>query len=220
MTKTVFSMALLIAALSVSTATADVTYQLTSDHCTGNCLNATHPSAGTITVANISGGVTITVVLNSGFKFNSGGFDADFGFNLVGNPTIAGSASPNDFNLVSTTAGSLHMDGTGFFEYGFNGTFPNGGGNAVPGPYTFTVTGAGVSTSSFEQNASGQFFALDVASTVNGPAPDGGPKTGAVDASEVCTSCGQSTVPEPTSIGLLGSVLFVVGRTIRKRWIV
>jgi hypothetical protein len=194
-------------------ASADI-YALTSDHCNSNtsgtingngCIALGDSSAGTITVTDISGGgVTITVALNSGFKFNSGGFDADFGFNLAGNPNIAGSdASPDTcstpsgsnkggpgtgtgecYNLVSATAGSLGMDGTGTFEYGFLGVFANGGGNGGPGPYTFTVTG--VTAASFEQNANGQFFALDLLGDTG--------RTGAVDASSVSVPDGGMTL--------------------------
>ena len=171
---------LFLLTLGASRASADVlTFALTSDHCTGGCLGAS-TSAGTITVTDISGGVTIGVSLNTGFEFMGGasgnGFEADFGFNLNPHPTIAGSSSPTGFDLVSTTSGSLHMAGTGFFGYGFLGTFGKGSGNAMPGPYTFTVTGSGVTSGSFVQNAASQFFAVDVysSSTRN---------TGGVDAS-------------------------------------
>src|SRR5689334_11971427 len=103
--------------LGASRASASIVqYQLTSDHCTagGGCLPS-GGSAGTITVTDISGGVTINVSLASGFKFmGQGGQGGDFGFNLIGNPTIAGSSSPNNcgatgtspcYTLNSTTAG-------------------------------------------------------------------------------------------------------------------
>ena len=185
-------------------ASADI-YYLTSDHCdgTGGCLGAS-TSAGTITVTDISGGVTIYVVLTSGFLFNSGGFQADFGFNLAGDPTIGGSSSPADYTLVSTTSGALHMDGTGDFGYGFLGDFPNGKHGAKTGPYTFTVTGSGVTSSSFVQNAvDGQFFALDVysSSTTN---------TGAVDASTKVVPDGGMTLM------LLGGALVGL-ETLRRR---
>ena len=178
---------LFLLTLGAPHASADVvTLQLTSDHCTGGCLSTGQTSAGTITITDISGGVTVTVALISGDKFmGQGGQGGDFGFNLIGNPTIAGSASPNDYTLNSTSAGSIHLDGTGNFEYAFSATFPNGAGNAKTGPYTFTITGSGVTSSSFETNGSGQYFAVDIlgangntgfvdASTRTNVVPDGG----------------------------------------------
>jgi hypothetical protein len=153
-------------------------FSLTSDHCTGGCLG-TATSAGTITITDVSAGVvSVNVTLASGFRFVSTGFETDLGFNLAGNPTISFSGVTAGFtpNANPETAGSLHMDGTGFFEYGVNCTAcGSGGSNPQSGPLNFTVTdGATFSTASFEQNAAGQFFAADLIGNGN---------TGAVDAS-------------------------------------
>jgi hypothetical protein len=153
-------------------------FSLTSDHCTGGCLG-TATSAGTITITDVSAGVvSVNVTLASGFRFVSTGFDTDVGFNLAGNPTISFSGVTAGFtpNANPETAGSLHMDGTGFFEYGVNCTAcGSGGSNPQSGPLNFTITdGATFSTASFEQNAAGQFFAADLIGNGN---------TGAVDAS-------------------------------------
>jgi hypothetical protein len=123
--------------------------------------------------------VSVNVTLASGFRFVSTGFDTDLGFNLAGNPTITYSAVTTGFAATGgspQSAGSLHMDGTGFFEYGVNCTAcGSGGSNPQSGPLNFTVTdGATFSTASFEQNAAGQFFAADLIGNGN---------TGAVDAS-------------------------------------
>ena len=153
-------------------------FSLTSDHCTGGCLG-TATSAGTITITDVSAGVvSVNVTLASGFRFVSTGFETDLGFNLAGNPTISFSGVTAGFtpNANPETAGSLHMDGTGFFEYGVNCTAcGSGGSNPQSGPLNFTVTdGATFSAASFEQNAAGQFFAADLIGNGN---------TGAVDAS-------------------------------------
>jgi len=153
-------------------------FSLTSDHCTGGCLG-TATSAGTITITDVSAGVvSVNVTLASGFRFVSTGFETDLGFNLAGNPTISFSGVTAGFtpNANPETAGSLHMDGTGFFEYGVNCTAcGSGGSNPQSGPLNFTITdGATFSTASFEQNAAGQFFAADLIGNGN---------TGAVDAS-------------------------------------
>lgn len=116
------------------------------------------------------------------------GIPATFVFNLSGTPTITGSANPNDFTLISGTAGSISMPGTlGDFEYGFTANFGQGTGNAKAGPYTFTILGTDVTTSSFVQNSAGQYFVVDVSNTITG-------NTGAVDASQASVPDGGITV--------------------------
>lgn len=175
----------LLLTVGTQRASADVyTFQLTSDHCsgTGGCL-PDGASAGTITVSDVSSGVvSVSVVLNSAYKFVSTGFDADFGFNLSSNPTVTYSSVATGFTPVANpeSAGSLHMDGTGYFEYGVNCTAcGSGGSNPQSGPLTFSLSGSGLSAGSFEQNADGQYFAVDLLGQGN---------TGAVDASTRTTT--------------------------------
>src|SRR5215470_11490515 len=133
-----------------------IEFSLTSDHCTGGCLG-TATSAGTITITDVSTGVvSVNVSLASGFQFVSTGFDTDIGFNLAGNPTItysgvtAGFAPTGANPQLAAGAPGLHMDGTGFFEYGVTCTLcGNGGSNPQPGPVNFTISAAGLSTASF-----------------------------------------------------------------------
>jgi hypothetical protein len=192
--------------LGVPQASADtLTFQLTSDHCTGGCLGSAS-SAGTITVMDTgSGQVSVDVTLNSGFKFIKGGFDTGFGFNLAGNPTITFSGVTSGFtpNSNPETAGSLHMDGTGFFEYGVNCTgCGNGASSPLAGPLDFTISGTGLSAASFEQNANLQFFAVDLIGATG--------NTGGVDAST-------KTVPDGgTTLMLLGGVMVGFGILRRK----
>src|SRR5262245_25323177 len=191
---------------------ATLTFALTSDHCTGGCLTG-QSDGGTITITDIGGNVvSVNVTLSNNNKFVSTGFQTDFGFNLIGNPAITYSGVTSGFTPTGSNpqnAGSLMMDGTGQFEYGVScSACGNGGSNPQNGPLNFTITAAGLSTASFQANASNQFFALDLLSGTTG-------RTGAVDASPTNTP----TVPEPSTLALcgLGLALVTVGQTWRKK---
>ena len=149
------------------------------------------------------------MTLNSGFQFVSTGFETDIGFNLAGNPTItyssvtAGFAATGGSPQSAAAAPGLHMDGTGFFEYGVDCTAcGSGGSNPQSGPVNFTITAAGLSTASFQQNLLGEFFAVDlIGNSFTGTVRN----TGAVDASSVA-------VPGPVAgAGLPGLVAACVG---------
>jgi len=188
------------------------TFSLTSDHCsgTGGCL-PDGGSAGTITVTDTGNNtVSVDVTLNSAYKFVNTGFDADFGFNLAGNPTITYTSISSGWQAVGDTtapitqsAGTLHMDGTGDFEYGLICTAcSTGGSNPQSGPLDFTITGT--TASSFEQNALFQYFAVDLLGQGN---------TGAVDASTRSTP----SVPDGgMTVMLLGGALVGL-ETLRRR---
>src|SRR5262249_54741309 len=126
-------------------------------------------SGGTVTVVDNGGGsLTFTVTLANSNKFVSTGFETDFGFNLAGNPSITYSSVATGFAATGAnpqSAGSLHMDGTGNFEYGVTCTAcGSGGSNPQDGPLTFTISGTGLTLASLETNAAGQFFAVDLIS--------------------------------------------------------
>ncbi len=76
------------------------------------------------------------------------------------------------------SAGTVHMDGTGTFEYGLNCTgCGSGGSNPIAGPLFFELSAAGLSSASFfDPNAILQIFAADIISGTGGA-------TGAVDVS-------------------------------------
>src|SRR5262249_43483928 len=115
----------LVASLMVLTApsasAADVTFNLTSDHCTNGC-----GPAGTIfgTVSLTQNGTTVDVVvhLNSGFAFaKTGAADMQaFKFNAGAPVTLANiTVDPHVPPLVAA-AGAFSGDGTGNFGFGIN----------------------------------------------------------------------------------------------------
>jgi hypothetical protein len=191
--------------LGIASQTANaavVTFNLTSDHCTGGCLTG-QSSGGTITITDVAGGVSVDVTLANGNKFVSTGFQTDFGFNLTGTPVITYSLVTSGFAPTGgspQSAGSLMMDGTGTFQYGVDCTAcGNGGSNPQAGPLDFTITATGLTTNSFVQNGAGQFFAVDMLSGTTG-------KTGAVDA-----SAKNVPTPEPNVLFGLGLGLVSLG---------
>jgi hypothetical protein len=209
-------------------ASADV-FNLTTDYCSGGCLGGGLTSAGTVTITQVglptSGIVDVIVQLASGFVFHTGNQHNSVAFNISGDPLLSLDATANDipgqvrivnavgqFSFDGNPPGSTDDDGAGHFDYDFN-CIPGNGNNCANGTPTtleFHVDLAGLTPASFETliggngNVSNSDLAVDVFS------PNG--NTGNVGA--VLTV---ATVPEPTSIVLLGSVLVLVGTLLKKR---
>jgi len=204
-----------------------------SDHCTGGCLTGqTNGGSLSITGSNVAvptgttGTLTFDIELANGNQFINSGFDASFGFNLIGDPRItyanplpSGFIIPDAINTFQQDAhvpppanAGLKMDGTGNFEYGLDGT-GNGGSNPLGSSLIFTITGDGLSLFSFQSNGT-QFFAADIISGTTG-------FTGAIDITPspttFCTNCGQQDVPEPASVALFGTAIAGLGLVARRR---
>jgi hypothetical protein len=192
---------LFLLTVGAPSASADIVYQLTSDHCTEGCGGDGH-LFGTITLHDVSTGVVlVSLSLNDGSQLVDTGFQAAIGFNLIGNPTInLDSISNTNFSLVSSSAGALQIDGFGNFEYGLKCATCNGGSTPQGSTISFTLSdGSGFSAASFNELSTGSgsehpFFAVDILSGITG-------KTGPVDATT-------TTVPDGgMTLMLLGGAL-------------
>jgi hypothetical protein len=212
-----------------SAASADVvvTGTFTSDHCTGGCLTG-QTNGGTVTVTdNGAGSLTFNIQLANGNQFINSGFEASFGFNLVGNPTItySGVTPSADYTVPggtalppagpdgdTQTAGALHMDGTGTFEYGLEG-IGSGGSDPLGSSLVFTITGAGLDITDLQQNADLQFFAADIISGTTA-------LTGGIDVSTLGPPLPPPQpppVPEPATVALFGTGLIALALTFGRR---
>lgn len=161
-------------------------------------------SLGTVTVTDVSGGVTVDVTFNPSTVLfvDLGGPHTAFAFNL--DPAVARSAIVNITPDLVPGPGVTFSPATssgdtpyGTFSNGIDGTFQNGGGHGVAGPLDFTVEG--VSTSNFVANNLGYIFAADVLGTSGG--------TGSIaNGGFVMTA-----VPEPSTWAMMILGFFGVG---------
>ena len=197
-------------ALPGSSRADTISYAFTSDHCTGGCLTG-QVTGGTVTLTDIAGGVSVSVSLSNGNQFVNTGFDASFGFNLVGNPSITYAGITTSCGSPFQVAGTTHkLPGPfiwmvpGFLSTGLTGT-GNGGSDPLGSTLSFTITAAGLTIASFQANALGQFFAADIISGTTG-------LTGGIDAS-ITTS----QVPLPPAALLFGTALVGMGILGRRR---
>jgi hypothetical protein len=191
------------AALACAPAAATVlVFDITSDHCTDGCLDGA--LGGHVTVTdNGTGTLAFSIQLADGHQLINTGLDATFAFNLTGIAAVTYSG----VDLTKYTipggnpqpTGNLHVDGTGFFQFGLDG-IGNGGSDPLGDTLTFTIAAVGLDFTDLSKNAAGNFFALDILSATTG-------NTGAVDVENNPRFEG----PEPGSLLLLGIGIAALG---------
>jgi hypothetical protein len=176
---------------------------------------------GTVSLTQSSGNVMVDVLLQpptQGFVNSGAGdallFDLFDGTSTISPITVTGLTT--GFSFTSFSAGSIHADGSGTWDYDVTcagGACGSGGSSPAPGPLSFTIDN--VTIADFIQNANGNFFASDLCIGISRSGGCG--VTGDVSA----TADAPVPVPEPATIALVGAGLFGVWafgrRPLRKR---
>jgi|SRR5215471_4149379 len=194
---------LAIGLLGAAPAAQAVSFDLTSDHCTGTC-GPTGTVFGTVTLTQNGANVDITVSLASGFSWAKTG-SADFQeFKFNGAPSLASITVDQTFSgqTLAAQTGTFNGDGTGNFTFGIACT-TCGNGSLAPLNSNIVFHVAGATVAQLTQSNGTNIFVADVFSSLTG-------NTGPVDASA------PTSTPEPSSTLLLSLGLLGVGVVSRK----
>jgi hypothetical protein len=204
-------MALMLTA-GASSARATITYNLTTDNCTGSCLTGVVGTA-TVAVTTLGGGngVSVLITLPAPLSFVNTGLQETIDFNLGTANTLTADNFSNAHFSLSSTVGGNHFDGFGNFVYAIKMDTAQGAGGAQPSPLSFQLHQTGLTETSFLANSQNWFWGVDVYnSTRNTTGPIGAGSGGVL-------SGGGNPVPEPGSIVLLSTVFLGLTAVMRKR---
>jgi len=189
-----------IAGLGLQQAKA-VTFNFTSDHCTGGC--GPQSSFGTVTLTQVGSNVNVVVSLLNGNQFVSTGaggmmyflFD-NAGITLANITSISGAPAG-----TTAFAGPIMANGTGIWQWGIGcASCPQGAAGAFPGPITFTVTNTTIALMTVGHPVSGfgtELFVADILSGTTG-------LTGDVDVNTHVPDGGATVMLLGTALGALG----------------
>jgi hypothetical protein len=194
----------MVAAFGTQIASADV-FNITTDNSGGSLCSVATP-CGTVTV---TGTTTLHVVIALNAPRVVFGNNDAFGFNVVG--STAGLTMSNFSNAgYDGNGGSGNEDGWGTFQFRVDGPPSPSGVSTLS--FDVTRTGGFSGPSGIEAGATGAngftTFAMHVSNGLTG---------GAALTGYAGVTPGTSTVPEPTSVLLFGSMIGLVCRSAYKR---